>query len=101
MAHWKYNTTDLAYYVSEYIETELERGNDIDSTTIENAFEAFEGGAYNGEGVHCTIELITTSNPIKKAIDFLREYAMDMEGEDAGSEATQIMLELEQHLLTE
>jgi hypothetical protein len=38
-------THHLADYLSNYINEELERGNTIDTFTLRNAIEAFEGGA--------------------------------------------------------
>lgn len=40
----------LASYVASYINTELERGHAIESDTIINAIEAFEGGAHGQSG---------------------------------------------------
>ena len=38
-------TNHLANYLADYINEELERGNTIDAATLQNAMEAFEGGA--------------------------------------------------------
>ena len=38
-------TNHLANYLADYINEELERGNEIDVYTLKNAIEAFEGGA--------------------------------------------------------
>jgi len=36
---------ELASYLADYINEELERGNEIDCFVVSNALEAFEGGA--------------------------------------------------------
>ena len=41
------NRKNLTSYVSAYIKAELARGNSITSETIENALDAFEGGAHD------------------------------------------------------
>ena len=38
-------TNNLANYLADYVNEELDRGNDIDVYTLKNAIEAFEGGA--------------------------------------------------------
>jgi len=38
-------TLNLANYIMAYIETERERGNDVDEYVIANAIEAYQGGA--------------------------------------------------------
>jgi hypothetical protein len=45
-------THHLADYLSNYINEELERGNTIDTFTLRNAIEAFEGGAANDNNTH-------------------------------------------------
>ena len=45
-------THNLAVYLSDYINEELERGNEIDVYTLRNAIEAFEGGAANDNSTH-------------------------------------------------
>ena len=38
-------TKELISYIADYINEELTRGNPIDADTINNAIEAYEGGA--------------------------------------------------------
>lgn len=40
----------LSKYIADYVNEEIERGNSIDETTIENAMKAHEGGAGDVEG---------------------------------------------------
>lgn len=44
-------TNNLANYLADYINEELERGNEIDVYTLKNAIEAFEGGAANKHSI--------------------------------------------------
>lgn len=65
-------TNNLANYLADYINEELERGNDIDVYTLKNAIEAFEGGAANKHSIF-----------IEWCIDDVKEVREDLDDDQA------------------
>lgn len=65
-------TNNLANYLADYINEELERGNEIDVYTLKNAIEAFEGGAANKHSIF-----------IEWCIDDVKEVREDLDDEQA------------------
>ena len=65
-------TNNLANYLADYINEELERGNEIDVYTLKNAIEAFEGGAANKHSIF-----------IEWSIDDVKEVREDLDDEQA------------------
>lgn len=65
-------TNHLANYLADYINEELERGNDIDVYTLKNAIEAFEGGAANKHSIF-----------IEWCIDDVKDVREDLDDDQA------------------
>ena len=65
-------TNNLANYLADYINEELERGNEIDVYTLRNAIEAFEGGAANNNSIF-----------IEWCIDDVKDVREDLDDEQA------------------